>query len=55
MAERESNTKLVAEKDKIIEHLRKQARCRVLGVPCGKRSTAYLGGILTGLLLVSVL
>jgi hypothetical protein len=55
LAERESAAQALAAERKISEHLRKQARCRVLGVPCVSRVNAYLGGILTGLLLVSVL
>jgi hypothetical protein len=55
LAERAENAKLIAAERQVSEHLRKQARCRVLGVPCVSRVNSYLGGILTGLLLVSVL
>jgi hypothetical protein len=55
LAERAMSDLTLSAERRISQHLRKQARCRVLGVPCVKRSTAYLGGILTGLLLVSVL
>jgi hypothetical protein len=55
LAERESNTNLVAEKDKIIEHLRKQARCRVFGVPCLTRVQSGMVGAGSILLLLTLL
>jgi len=55
LAERATAAEAIALERKVSEHLRKQARCRVLGVPCVSRVNSYLGGILTGLLLVSVL
>jgi hypothetical protein len=55
LAERATAAEAIALERQVSEHLRKQARCRVLGVPCVSRVNSYLGGILTGLLLVSVL
>jgi hypothetical protein len=55
LAERAAAALELSAERRVSEHLRKQARCRVLGVPCVSRVNAYVGGILTGLLVVSVL
>jgi hypothetical protein len=44
LAEREYNAKAIALERQVSEHLRKQARCRVLGVPCPTRVQSGMVG-----------
>jgi type IV secretory pathway VirJ component len=55
LAERAENAKLIAAERQVSEHLRKQARCRVLGVPCLTRVQSGMVGAGSILLLLTLL
>ena len=55
LAEREHNAIQLAAERQVSEHLRKQARCRVLGVPCLTRVQSGMVGAGSILLLLTLL
>ncbi len=54
LAERAENAKLIAAERQVSAHLRKQARCRVLGVPCPSRVQSAMVGAAGVLLLLAI-
>ena len=55
IAERAENAKLIAAERQVSEHLRKQARCRVLGASCPTRIQSAMVGAGSILLLLTLL